>query len=172
MASTLAALDRRAGDLAEPRERGRVDRRMRLADDDRLAADGRVAGGERAGAPDELRAALDDQVGIDAEHRQLERRSSAAKRSVVVVRRLAVVVEQARAGDELGVARFGQDERRAHRERQVALGADVEDLGARPRGDEVAARFARGDDVVIGGAIDAEAIELLETTSASAAAHW
>ncbi len=82
-----------AAELRDLTLRRGVDRRMRLADEDRLAAELVVEPRERAGAVDEPVAALDDDVGIGADHRK-PARDEALKQRAVVVRRLGGVVEE------------------------------------------------------------------------------
>ena len=61
-------------------ERALVDRQVRLAGIDDLAALGRIVGGQRAGAVDELVAALDHEVGIGADHRHAARQQGVEQR--------------------------------------------------------------------------------------------
>ena len=85
--SPMASTRLRAGARAAAQRRGRgerrlVDRRMRLAAIKHLAAERRVGVGERAGAIDQRVAALDDDVGIGADH---EQRARAHRREHVAV---------------------------------------------------------------------------------------
>ena len=59
--------------VARAPQRRLVDRAMRLAGNQRAAAELRIVAGERAGAPDQAVAALDDDVGIGADERKVAR---------------------------------------------------------------------------------------------------
>ena len=111
---------------AEASQRGTIDLRKRLADDDGLAAGGAIALGERAGAPDQTTAALNDDVGIEAEHRQTARPPTRKARSVVVGRLGGVVVEP-RTGHQLRLLLATTSDGQAVVERQVAIRPDMKD---------------------------------------------
>ena len=82
IASTRLCAVSRPRALLRRRHRLLVDRAIRLAGIDHVAALGGIAVGDRAGAIDEMLAALDHDVGIGADHRQLAR---AHRRDDVVV---------------------------------------------------------------------------------------
>ena len=158
--------DRRAAQRRDPLQRRRVDRPMRLAGVDRLAAERLVELGERAGAIDELVAAMDDEIGIGADHRQPaldECRESVG----VILRRLGRVVEQ--AGAEQVGRRFRPDHGRRDAaarldrrdQRQIARRADMVERRAAARGDHADRNVAGGDDRVESVGRDAEGERLV-----------
>ena len=77
--------------LRDDAEREIVDRRMRLAGVGHGAAKRRVIARQRPRAIDEVGPAMDDDVGIGADERQLSRRQRGEARRVIL-RRLALVV--------------------------------------------------------------------------------
>ena len=85
-----------------------VDRHVGLAGIDHLAAILFIDLRERAGAVDEVVAALDQMIGVGAEHGELAS-GKLAQQALIVLRRLGLVVEQPGADDKLGV--FGIDAR-------------------------------------------------------------
>ena len=149
---------RLAGDRSDPLQRLLVDERMGLADHDRLAAELAIALGERPGAPHQAAAALDDDVGIGADHRHVAR-PPGNEAVLVVVGALGVVVEQAGAGDHLAVGLVAEDMRHALVDRPVAIRPEMVDARADLAGEEVAGDIAGRQDVVIGIARHAHALE-------------
>src|SRR6516162_8439652 len=88
-------------------ERELIDRRVRLAAIEHIAAEFGIRIGERAGAIHQRIAALDNDVGIGADH---EPRSCAQRleQLAIVLRRLDRVVEQTRAHDIVGGFRWSE----------------------------------------------------------------
>ena len=91
IASTRAAAGRRRE--VRPCRAPPVNRRVRLAAIKHLAADRRISVRQRAGAIDQFVAALDDDVGIGADHEQ-RARAHCRQQLAIVFRRFAGVVEQ------------------------------------------------------------------------------
>ena len=118
-----------------------VDRRVGLAGIDHLAAILGIDLRERAGAVDEFVAALDQMVGIGAEHGELPI-GKLVQQTLIVLRRLGLVVEQAGADDELGVLGIDARDIEAIEDRQVALRSEMEDAGAFVLGELVAGQVA------------------------------
>jgi hypothetical protein len=86
-------------------------------------------------------AALDQMVGIGAEHGELPR-SKLAQQIFIVPGRLGLVVEQAGADDKLGVPGIDARDVEAVEDRQVALWSEMEDAGAGVLGELVAGQVA------------------------------
>ncbi len=117
-----------------------VDRRVGLAGLLDFAAQNLVAFGQGAGAIDQLVAAIDDKVGIGADHRQVFR-PQGDEDIFIIGRRLDRVLDEAGADGEIG---FLQGDRRYSparnggsgvKQRPVALGADMARLGGRAQDD-------------------------------------
>ena len=123
--------DRPAQRRLRGRQRRAVDRRIGLAGVNRLAAQFLIAPGERARAVDQRRAPMDDEVGIGADERQAAR-GYGAQPTLVILRRLDVVVEQAGAENIGGVVGGGEFRPRAGprldrlEQREVAARPDME----------------------------------------------
>ena len=144
-----------------------IDRRMRLAGIEHAAPYSLIERRERAGAIDEAVAALDQMIGIGADHGELPR-GECAQEPNIVVRRLGLVVEQARADHELGVVSSPELDGEALEDRQVALRPEMKHHRALMLGELVAGEVARGDGGVIGIVGDAETAELLLNARARA----
>ena len=107
-------------------QRGLIDRRVRLAAIEHFATERRIGIGERAGAIDQGVAALDDHVGIGADH---EQRAPPHRREhvAVIVRRFDGVVEQTRAHHIVGGLKRREGHFEAGEDRMVALRTEMED---------------------------------------------
>ena len=137
----------------DPLQRRHVDRPIRLAGVDRLAAERLIELGERSGAIDEFVAAMDDRSGL-AQIIGNRRSAKSASRSAFLGR-LGRVVEQ--AGAEHVGRRFRRDQRRVRRRRAAeprrstpdrAAGRNVVKCRAAARGDHADRNVAGGDDRV------------------------
>lgn len=105
-------------------------------------------------------AALDNEVGIGADHRHVAG-FEIEKHIGVILRLLRLVVEKAGADQRLRFARRPALDADAFEQRLVALGAEQKD-GLRPFGDQTARDVARGDDPVIGAVGNADLAQLLD----------
>ncbi len=137
-----------------------VDRAIRLAGIDHVAALGGIAVRDRAGAVDQVLAALDHDVGIGADHRQLAREHR-RNDLVVVVRALGRVVVQ--AGADHVVRALDRSHRRAEtfEDRQISRRADMRDPFARPLDDQRAGDVAGAHDRVVAVTRHLEAVDEL-----------
>ena len=153
--------DGSAGDAARAGrggERGLVDRPVRLAGIEHLAALLAVEIGDRSRAIEQRVAALHDEIGIGAHHEELAP-AHRLDHGAVVVGRLGLVVEQAGADDVIGDIDGGKAQAEPREDREIALRADMED-GAAARRDLGARHVARGGDAVIGVGGNAQLVEL------------
>ena len=97
---------------------------MRLAVIDHLAARGFIGPGQRAGAIDQPAAALDDDVGIGADHREATPRHR-VQHGPIILGRFSVVVEQPRAQHKGCLFRRHAVDREARKQPPVALGPEM-----------------------------------------------
>src|SRR5579859_2811228 len=125
-----------------------VDRTVRLAVENRLAAEFCVEFGDRARAIDQAVAAFDDDVGIGADQRELAFARLEQHRAIVF-RRFGFVVEQSGTDNVVGLFERHQRSIEAAMDRAVALGTDPEDLLAGMTGDKIPREVARTDDGII-----------------------
>src|SRR5215217_4111580 len=154
-------LDLPAERLRRRFERHLVDRPVRLAGVEDLAAHLLVGKRDRAGAGDELAAALNQEVRIGAQHPKLAL-AHAGERRPVILGGLAGVVEQARADDVVGVLEVAEAQVEAGEDRLVALRADVMHDLVLALADDAPRQVAGGDDAVIGPARHGEPVELAD----------
>ena len=133
---------------------------MRFARIDGFASKGLVGCGQRAGTIDQPVSALDLVVGIGTNHQTLARRK-AGEQIDVVVGRLDIVVEQARADDQVRVLRSGQRDTGIIEDRQVAFRSEMKDARALVLREFVAREIARRYRGVVGLVRHAELPELV-----------
>ena len=113
----------------------------------------------RAGAIDQRRTTLDHDIGIAADHEQLARQHGFEPRAIVV-RRLGLVVLEARADHIVGAFRWREVHVQAREDRAVALGPEMVERLSMPLLDRGAGEIARGNDGVIGLARHVQTLEL------------
>ena len=146
MARRLASPISRPRTPARRLQRRLVDRAMRLAGNQGAAAEQRIVARQRAGAPDQAVAALDDDVGIGADERQVARRgSAAASRHSPPASRSRRRTGRCRQRRRLELV--DQIDVEPVIDRKVAIGAEMIDA-ARAGRDQVAGHVAGGDDRV------------------------
>ena len=114
---------------------------MRFAVEDHLAAKLAVQLGDRAGAIDQPVAALDHDVGIGADQRQLAV-ESLQQHGAIIFGGFGFVVEQAGADDVVGLFQRCHDGVEPAVDRRVPLRTDPEDLLAGMVGDEIPGQVA------------------------------
>ena len=148
------------GERGDRLARKRIDRGVRLAGIDDRSARFLIGCRKRARAPDEPVAALDQMIGIGADHRQLAL-GKRAQELGIVVGRLGLVVEQARADNELGRCRLAELDVDPRENGPVALGPEMEDGCALMLFEFVAGEVARGNGRVIGIVRNAKTAELV-----------
>lgn len=105
-------------------------------------------------------AALDDEIGIGANHRHIAR-LEIQKHVGIILRLLGFVVEEAGADERLRFAGRAALDADAFEKRLVALGAEQKH-GLRSLGDQPAGDIARGNDPVIGAVGNADMAQLLD----------
>ena len=132
---------------------------MRLAGDQRAAAHALVHLGQRPGAVDHARAALDHEIGIGADHREIAGPQRFELRAILLGC-FALVVEQAGADDDLGRVHGDGGDRQALDQSPVAFRADEIDLLRPLRLDQLAGDVAGADDRIEGAIGHADAGEL------------
>ena len=131
------------------RHRAIVDRTMRLAVEDHLAAEFAIQFGDRAGAIDQPVAALDHDIGIGADERQVARARLHHHRAVIF-RAFGLVVERAGADDVVGAFQRREFGVEPAIDRIVALRPEPEHRLAVMAGNEIPRQIAGRDDGVVG----------------------
>src|SRR5438270_532572 len=120
-------LNRPTSPLSGKLDRALIDRPVRLAIENHLAAELAIELGDGAGTIDQPVAALDDNVGIGADQRQLAL-AGLHHHAAIIFRRLGLVVEQPGANDVIGLLQRREHRIEAAMDRAVALGAEPEYL--------------------------------------------
>ena len=139
-----------------------IDRIKGLAGHGDATAEAFIEVGERAAAPDQPVAALDHPVGVGADHFEVAR-DARGEAFAIVRRRLGLVINHARDGDEGGVGgRPGDLEAETFIEGPVAVRADDPGRAGRAFAQFRAGGVARGHDGTPGVPRHAELVHLLD----------